>query len=316
MHVTFLFLASLLLLTLLTAHSFLCRGRYASFSFFLFAAGWAIAKELIPSRAPYGFTHTGVQLYLSKCIVVMGWMITFYLGWCVAEHILGCFRADRRGVFPTLLLSCLVVGSIANFMETTGPGVQWWRWDIRNPDPRCTALFVGGCSIRVIEAWVYFHLHFLCSYFFIFYAPPIRSALRYVFLLFPFTAIWTIAWKNSSVEFVMALAFLAAFAVFRHPDEKIQWRGCRRPGRPLPAVIRYIPLWVYTGMLATVVFFDIVVAKDPFLVVSALPAAYLILLSTRISRKIVFLSLLPLMILLGVKIVPVFFTVLFVLMLQ
>jgi len=303
-------LLSFFILFSLLVHSFIFRGRYLTIAFFILVFFWGYTKEFLGPSFPYSFSNiTGIDYLLNKAMVIIGWAITFYLSWCISETILIRIGKHKENIFSTLLLSCFVIASIAYFMESAAANIGWWQWDMRkiglHPTSIFTTYFFVGTSLKVIEAWVYFGLIFLFSYFFIFLKPHKYKGWKYIFCAIPFISIWLLKRLGLFTELFFLIAFLSIFIFSRHTK-------LVHPQVKIPMVIlktkrifEYIPVFVLAFMMLTVTYCLVFIKHMTYPLISLLPALFLLLYAIKkIHQLAIFLILIPLAILAKEKMVP------------
>lgn len=310
------------MLFFLLLHSFIFRGRYLTLAFFIFVLFWGYAKEFFGYNFPYSFNNrTEIDYLLNKTLVIIGWAITFYLSWCISEKILIRIGKHKENIFSTLLLSCLVIASVAYFMESAAVNIGWWQWDMRkvglHPSSIFTTYFFVGTSLKVIEAWVYFGLIFLFSYFFIFPIPHKYKGLKYIFCALPFISIGQIKRIAPFSELFFLIVFLLIF-VFSHYAKLVYPQvGISRVILKLKRVFEHIPVFVLVFMMVTITYCLVFIKHATYPLISLLPALFLLLYAIKkIHQMVIFLIIIPLAILAKEKMVPLLCVMFFIVALQ
>jgi hypothetical protein len=164
-----LLLPAALAFILLLAHCYIYRGMRLTLIFFGGVFLHTFMKELthIYVRCgtnllpPYEMVGRGLQILRLPLIVYIGWAMTFYLGWYLAEGILKRIGSFSDRVFPTIVWSALIAGAISYCVEATAINAGWWVW--LSADARFKDFLVAPFS--ALEAWPAEASHFLLIFF-------------------------------------------------------------------------------------------------------------------------------------------------------
>ncbi|MBL7196780.1 MAG: hypothetical protein ISS47_01630 [Candidatus Omnitrophica bacterium] len=310
MNVLPLFISAIIAVGLLILHSYLFRGARITFNFFFFAFLCALRKErilLTPApRCPYEYLNCNLPVFWSILAATVGWLFAFYIGWTLAEMI---FKKRivlfEERIFPTLLLTSLIIGSIAYCLEATGIAMGWWKWrfiDLRQ------ANFLIGCPFMAIEAWFFFSVYFLAAYFLIECSRFRRVNWKCIFFLLPLIFLWYFQFISPKLSQKIAIAILfplSFLSPLKFEYGQAEWPESVKFSLNIRRLLTDIPLFMILFMLGFVIVMDLAVIKQPALLVSALPAFFFLLLCI---KKIPFYFILILAVVLfaviGSKFVP------------
>ncbi len=131
----FLFLAipASLALVLLIIHSVVIRGKRTTASFFLSLIAFGFLRGnlvhiITRGRTPYEFGFAAVRLGHTGIVEAMGWCISLYISWSVAQRLLARRSPHENNVFAVLLFSCAVMTGFGILMETAAGRLGWWHW--------------------------------------------------------------------------------------------------------------------------------------------------------------------------------------------
>ncbi len=284
---------SFILVCLLAAHSYYKRGSRLTFNFFLFAFIVTFIKEAPGRRldgilaqdhaAPFEFLNPYGPAIIGSLTGLVGWIFTFYLGWSIAEKIIKRVEPLSKRVFPTLLLSGLVIMSISYSVEATAVRMGWWRWKIE--DLRL-ASFLIGVPFMAFEAWASFSLQYLLlPYFLIECSTLNRAPWKGVFFIIPFIHNLLANCQLHMLRvFEERLIFLLLVIMSFTSSLRFDYSGIKIPrGTKISGSgwFKAIPILVLFTMLSILVFFDITILKDYYLLITILPLLVLILLAVR-----------------------------------
>jgi len=305
MTILYLSLFSFIGLILLVVHSYFKRGFRLTLSFFLFSfvvgmrkeAGTFLGPSLSNMRHPTPFIHTtNYPLLFSVLNTTIGWMLAFYLSWCIAEKIIERSTYLKGKIFPTLLFAGMVIAALSYAIEATAINIGWWKWVFF--DVHLAGYLVGGVHLFALSAWFYFAVHFLAPYFLIECSPFRQASWKCIFFLIPFSRTCTMLFLGSDLprmvhEFIIFFILMILVLVnplhFNYPNfkERLTDRSlvCR--------LVDIIPYIVASIILTMLIFIDIIKIKNPYLLISLFPLVVLILLSLQKVpvRLIAFLAL-------------------------
>lgn len=286
-----LFFFTFIGLILLVIHSYFKRGFRLTLSFFLFSfivgmrkeAGTFLGPPLSNMRHAAPFMHTtNNPLTLSVLNTTMGWMLAFYLSWCIAEKIVQRSACLKGKIFPTLLFAGMVVAALAYSIEATAINIGWWKWVFF--DAHLAKYLIGGVHLFALSAWFYFSIHFLAPYFLIECSPFRQTNWKCVFLFIPFLRTCTMLFLGSGLqrmihEFIvffllMALVFVSPLT-FNYPSFKAKLTNDSWAHR----WVNLIPYIVAAIVLLVLIFIDILQIRNLQLLISLFPLIVLILLS-------------------------------------
>lgn len=311
MNTLLLLVLAVSLLSALLFHSFAVQGKARSWAFFTYGLLWSGVKEFGFAYAPYILSSRNPLA--CKLFVIAGWVIAFYLSWRLAELIADRLSLTAGRTASVIIISGLGIAAISYFMEAHGPHLGLWKWDIPHPNRLCTLFFVGGCSVRILEAWAYLGAHFLFSFLTVFCTPRTTHDLFWkpLVLLLPFSALITLYQESPVPELVLLGLLLAAFILFRFVKVS--------PGST-PAhstMLSAIPPAALIIIMSAVAVLHVRAGIKADLFVSFLPAVFLLLLTLRrLPLPLVYLSAPVVLFLLKEKGIPVAAELFVVLLLQ
>ncbi len=164
-----LLLPAMLAFLLLLIHCYIYRGMRLTFVFFGGVFLHTLMKELTHIYVrygtnllpPYEMVGRSLQILRLPLIVYIGWAMTFYLAWYIAEGIIRRISFFRDKAFPTIVWSALIAGAISYCVEATAINAGWWVW--LSPDYRLKDFLVAPFS--TLESWPAETSHFLLIFF-------------------------------------------------------------------------------------------------------------------------------------------------------
>ncbi|GAB4292811.1 MAG: hypothetical protein Kow0090_06920 [Myxococcota bacterium] len=116
-------------------HSYKHRGGRITALFFILGALFFIGRETMNALTPhynglpqYFFLNRAITIWKAPLPAVIGWLITAYLGWFLAERILANHPRLENRLFPTLLISGVFASAMALALEGVGIHLGWWNW--------------------------------------------------------------------------------------------------------------------------------------------------------------------------------------------
>lgn len=293
MTITQLFFFIIISLILLAAHSYFVRGGRITLTFFLFAFIAGMRKEtgtfLGPSLSnmehPTPFVHSLRQpLSLSVMNTVLGWMLVFYLAWCVAEKIVQRSRHTKDGLFPTLFFAGLTVMALSYGIEATAVNVGWWRWVFF--DPFLSDFLAGGVHFFALNAWFCFAVHFLAPYFLIECSAFRHKAWKCIFFLIPFlrTTVMLFLGSHKPRELYDGAVFYSLLALLFFCPFRFEFPHffAHRPvSRRALAFLDNTPFIVLSVIICVLLLVDIITLQNRSLLISLLPLVFLGLLAMK-----------------------------------
>ncbi|MBL7196778.1 MAG: hypothetical protein ISS47_01620 [Candidatus Omnitrophica bacterium] len=323
----FFLIASFAAVGLLIVHSYFLRGPRITFNFFffifLYAYRWVMRIDVFaPFRPPskeirileiIPLTTSNLSAALvSFClplIIILGWMFAFYISWSMAERILRRIEIFNGKIFITILLSGLIVGGIFYSIETMAIGVDWLR--LRFNDPRFGSFLIES-SFVTIKARFYFVIYFLTAFFLIECSRFRRVNWKCIFFLLANIHIWTVDFlgfglpriieRTTAIILLLPLSFLSPL---RFEYGQAEWPESVKFSLNIRRLLTNIPLFMILFMLAFVTVMDLVVARQPALLVSALPVFFFLLLCiNKIPFYFILILAVVLFAVIGSKFVP------------
>lgn len=290
-NITLLLPASLVFIAVIL-HSYLYRGARLTFVFFGSAFLHILLKELthlyvenkfILTLRPYRVLGDTPQILQLPVFVYIGWAVTFYLSWYLAERILKRIGYFYDRVFPTISWSILIAGAISYCVEATAIKAGWWLWSF--PDPRLKEFIITPLS--AFYAWPS-QTSFFLLIFFIFECSRFRKQWWRVFL-FTFIArlahaaliiygVVNFGQKNAIITTCDSVSILLPFLLMFFSSLRLQLTLNLKKNT---IYYNVLPLFALTSILFICVAMDISILKKPEMLVSVLPLVLLILLSLR-----------------------------------
>jgi len=293
MSVLELFIFAFIGLSLLIVHSYFKRGFRITLGVFLFAFIVGMKKEIgnflglafsnMPSPAPFIHT-TNYSLIFCVFNTAVGWMLMFYLSWCLAERIVNRVGYLKDKIFPTLLFAGIVIAAFAYAIEATAVNIGWWKW--RFFDKHFAKFLVGGVHFFALSIWFHHSIHFLVPYFLIECSKFRKTDWRCIFFLIPLSRTWTILFLGSDLPLVIHqhisffLLIILVFVrplYFDYPEFKIKIDAHSF----LYKIIEFIPFIVSLMILSVLLYVNIVKLKNGILIISLLPVIFLLLLAIK-----------------------------------
>ena len=284
-----LVLPALVVFLALVAHCYLYRGIRLTFAFFGGVFLHVLMKEITHMHVGHAYLVLikPLRILHVPLIVYIGWAMTFYLSWYIAERILKRLGSSSDKVFPTIVWSMLVAGGIAYCVEATALNAGWWQW--LWPDLRLKDFLVT--PFAALEAWPSETAHFLLIFFLAECSRFRKEWWRfylYVFLL----------WSLIIAVFVYFYSFLPRFvAVIRVYDcirlllpvflmfySGLKLRSTRIQGavsKRREFFYDALPFFSLSAILAVCLITDTAILKQPELLISMLLIGMLVILSVR-----------------------------------
>lgn len=146
-------------------HSLRVHGRRTSRNFFFWCMFFCYMKEFINahSRAPE-YMGSGFEVFGVPMMVPVGWVISIYLSWFLAECLLRGSKLEGA-VFPTVAVSCAAIAAISLCVECSGGNAGWWTWNYsipglwhENPVLKMPVKIVGGWATTNLVFMSFFML--------------------------------------------------------------------------------------------------------------------------------------------------------------
>ncbi len=118
---------------LLIVHSTKLRGRFTTLTFFLSLIAFGFLRGnlvhiITRGRTPYEFGFAAMRLGHTGVVEAMGWCISLYISWSVAERLLANRKPFNGNVFSVILFSCAMMTGFGILMETAAGRLGWWSW--------------------------------------------------------------------------------------------------------------------------------------------------------------------------------------------
>lgn len=203
-----------LFIALLFVHCSRTRGRRIAISFFSAAVVFAVARENLNAFLPL---YEGMPQYVPGPGVLtlgntpvglcMGWIITAYISWTLAERML--HRVGTGGapdlIFPVVMVSAVIVSAFALALEATGSEIGMWIWnpgDVPKPGDRFYSIFKETPLISLV-GWANVMTVFLFGFLMVeaspyrwapwrwaFLVPPVVAFVMFVVDFWPTMAVW------------------------------------------------------------------------------------------------------------------------------
>lgn len=180
--------AALVAYVVLFYHAIVSRGRRVGIGFFVCAAVIASVRELAftargEDRNAYQF-HFSFPLPWVAPLAIVGWSITPYLAWCMAEAILRPWPKLGLRLFVTLAVAFVASAAISLAVEPTGVSVGLWTWRafdvVKVRHPRA----ILAMYVPIAMCWALFSVQILGVYWFFFGSSHRRDRTRFLALLF------------------------------------------------------------------------------------------------------------------------------------
>jgi hypothetical protein len=246
-------------------------------------AGTFLGPALSNMRYPTPFIYTtNYPLLFSVLNTTIGWMLAFYLSWCIAEKIVERSARLQGKIFPTLLFAGMVIAALSYAIEATAINIGWWKWVFF--DLHLAGYLVGGVHLFALSAWFYFALNFLTPYFLIECSRFRKTNWKCIFFLIPFSRTCTMLFLGSDLPrmthefgtfFILMTLVITNPLSFNYPNFKERLVGDSLVRRMVD-IIPYIVMFI---ILAVLIFIDIIQIKNPHLLISLFPLAVFIFLS-------------------------------------
>ncbi|MDO8602526.1 MAG: hypothetical protein Q7O04_01600 [Candidatus Omnitrophota bacterium] len=208
----------------------------------------------------------------------------------MAEKIIGRIISFQKKIFPTLFVCSAVIISISYSIETTAINIGWWKWNIDHQTFK--DLFIGGYSLRALEAWLFFTMVFLAAFFLIECSKYRDADWKSIFIVLPFIYSWAILRigpREPSVfrEITAVIVYLIApliFSSFLSPLSfkygKIE-QGIFEKQKKSSLILKEFPSLIVLFMLLVVACIDLFILKSYILLISAIPVIFVMLLSIK-----------------------------------
>ncbi|MBI3845935.1 MAG: hypothetical protein HY292_14975 [Planctomycetes bacterium] len=180
--------AALIAYAVLLYHAIVTRGRRVGIGFFVCAAVLASVREFAftvrgEDRNAYQF-HFSFPLPWVAPLAIVGWSITPYLAWCIAEAILRPWPRLGARLFVTLAVAFVASATISLAVEPSGVSVGLWTWRafdvVKVRHPRA----ILAMYVPIATCWALFSAQILGAYWFFFGSSHRRYRTRFLALLF------------------------------------------------------------------------------------------------------------------------------------
>jgi hypothetical protein len=301
-----LLVPALLVFIALLLHCLFYRGLRLTLTFFGSAFLHTLIKELTHVYMenkfafvlrPYWVLGARFKIFGLPLVIYMGWAITFYLSWYLAERILKRIGYFSDRIFPTIVWSLLIAGAISYCVETTAIIAGWWLWT--SPDPRFKDFLVVPFS--AIQAWPAQTAQFLLI-FFLSECSKYRAGWWRVFLytlivgMFIFLSIdysFMNFWRNTPIVFDIVRISITILLMFFYSTQ-LQFIRLNPPATERKKDTFFydaFPLFALGLILFTCIIMDTLVLKNQVLLISIFPLAMFAMLSIKKIPLLVILIL-------------------------
>jgi len=305
----------------LIVHSLKFRGRRDTLYFFIAAALfgiirgnviWWITAVHFQGKFPYVFQNRVMGVYHDSFTADAGWIVCTYLGVFLAWRIADRIPWARGRVFALVSLSCLFNVGLAYAVESTAITMGWWEWTISTKSAVLRDVPLAG-----IEAWFSIGIDFLLPYLLIRHVRRPGQWWPYLSLLiFPVHMLTHLSNQRVSALLpvvpydiyyfllfmaVLVLPFVSELRLARpfFPERAL---GRDKQGAPIrgikPFLERSIPFFGLGVVVGVLLFCDLVLHRNPSLLVAKIPLGLYTLLAVP--------ALPPLAVLILAAILPVF----------
>jgi len=305
----------------LIVHSLKFRGRRDTLYFFIAAALfgiirgnviWWITAVHFQGKFPYVFQNRVMGVYHDSFTADAGWIVCTYLGVFLAWRIADRIPWARGRVFALVSLSCLFNVGLAYAVESTAITMGWWEWTISTKSAVLRDVPLAG-----IEAWFSIGIDFLLPYLLIRHVRRPGQWWPYLrLLIFPGHMLTHLSNQRVSALLpvvpydiyyfllfmaVLVLPFVSELRLARpfFPERAL---GRDKQGAPIrgikPFLERSIPFLGLGVVVGVLLFCDLVLHRNPSLLVAKIPLGLYTLLAVP--------ALPPLAVLILAAILPVF----------
>ena len=136
---------------MIIAHSYRAHGFRTTRNFFFWCMFFCYMKEFINahSRAPE-YMGSGLEVFGVPMMVPVGWVISIYLSWFLAESLLLGSKLEGS-ILPTIAMSSVAITAISLCVACSGGNAGWWRWNYcipslwhENPILKMPVKIIGG----------------------------------------------------------------------------------------------------------------------------------------------------------------------------
>ncbi len=289
--------ASLIILAYI--HSYLRYGFRLTFNFFLFSflyvSKWVIKnsanipamfktaqqiKILELSMCGKSIFYKSIANYLYTISTILGWIFLLYVSWYLAGRIMQRLSSIKDRLFPTLLLSGLIVSCIVYIVEAMAGVLGWWNWTVF-----CSQIdkFLIGCPFHPIRKGFYFSIYFLAAYFLIECTKFRRANWKAMFFIIPFIHIFCISIFGPSelvrlIEHIVSLVVLVILVLFSPLDFDFSFDNTK--SRKFQMIDNTMLLMILVILLILAVV-NITVFKQAFLNLAILPFVFFLFFSIK-----------------------------------
>lgn len=147
-------------------HSLRVHGRRTSRNFFFWCMFFCYMKEYINAHAKAPeYMGNGLEIFGTPMMVPVGWVISIYLSWFLAECLLRGSKLEGA-VTPTIAVSSIVIMAISLCVECAGGNAGWWRWNYSIPGLWAENPILK-MPVKIIGGWATTNLIFM-SFFMLF----------------------------------------------------------------------------------------------------------------------------------------------------
>lgn len=285
--IVFLVLPSTAVLVLLLVHSWQALPRRRAILFWISVAVYGllrgigvrrIAEEGLEGALPYVVHDPLLRLWGVPAQEIVGWAIVAYLAWWLGTRLAPTDEGGKPRLFPQLLWSALFLAAISWAVEAAATAAGWWHWTV----PAGSDLLLDVPWIGLLD-WAFVALDFLLP-FLVLTSPALGGRpLRYLTLaafplhflahlevdpvLGPIPGLHLAHWGLAGVLIWLALRSRVAERAFTAPAHAL-WTV---PGIALGLVVADLAL------------VDLVLARNPRLLLTLVPALVIATLAWRRS---------------------------------
>ncbi len=289
-----LLIPATLVFILLILHCYLYRGMRLTFAFFGCVLLHSFGRQVVytftrrlSGSLTYFVLGTPFKIFSLPLVVYMGWAITFYLSWYLAERILKKIGRFSDRIFPTIIWSMLIAGALSYCIETTAFRAGWWLWT--RFDPRFKEFLLVPYSS--LQAWFSNTAQFLLIFFLSEcseYKKQWWRVFLYTFAIWMVVIIAVIYSPINFGQFALVIKIyhlirilLPILLMFFYPI-KLQFTGLGPRGSERKEFLyNALPLFTLSLILFTCIIIDILIIRKPELLISKLSLVLLIMLSIK-----------------------------------
>jgi hypothetical protein len=169
-------------------HAVRTRGRRVGIGFFAVAGLLSFARDVwfveMKGGGAYEFLLP-FRVWGVPPLAFVGWTVTFYLGWCVADGLRARLPFGGDRLFVGLAIAYAVMAAVSIAVEPTGVEVGLWRWRRLDVAEATGAREVLAAYGPIGLLWARFGAKILGLYWFIEISDVRRRPARFLVLLAP-----------------------------------------------------------------------------------------------------------------------------------